>query len=118
VLQSMCTRRLGAVFCTYATRYRDDQTQPAELDLLGPETASAGRSTVVSFQLSKLSAVEITISKDGKTAFHKVATFRRGRRGFSWKPKSGGTYDVRLGAKELRTGRGLRTRASGTIDVG
>jgi hypothetical protein len=118
VLQSMCTRRLGDVYCTYAQRYRDDQTQPAELDLLGPDAATAGQDTFVSFQLSKLSAVEITIVKDGKTAFHKVATFRRGRRGLTWKPKSAGTYDVRLGAKELRTGNGLRTRASGTIDVG
>jgi D-glucuronyl C5-epimerase-like protein len=118
VLQSMCTRRLGDVYCTYAKRYTDDQTQPAELELLGPETATADQNAFVSFQLSKLSAVEITIVKDGKTAFHKVTTFRRGRRGFTWKPKSAGTYDVRLGAKELRTGKGLRTRDSGTIDVG
>jgi D-glucuronyl C5-epimerase-like protein len=118
VLQSMCSRKLGEVYCTYAMRYRDDQTQPATLELLGPETATADQDAFVSFELSKLSAVEITIVKDGKTAFHKVITFRRGRRGFTWKPKSAGTYDVRLGAKELRTGNGLRTRASGTIDVG
>jgi hypothetical protein len=118
VLQSMCTRRLGDVFCTYAKRYRDDQTQPAKLDFVGPDAATSGRDTFVSFQLSKLSAVEITITKGGKTAFHKVVTFRRGRRGFTWRPKSAGSYDVRLGAKELRTGKGLRTRASGTIDVG
>jgi hypothetical protein len=61
--------------------------------------------------------VEISVSKGGKTAFHKIATFRRGQRGFAWKPKSAGTYDVGLGAKELRTGKGLRTRDSGTIDV-
>jgi hypothetical protein len=118
VLQSMCSRKLGDVYCTYAKRYKADQTEPAELTLLGPDTASTGQNAFVSFQLSKRSAVEITIVKDGKTAFHKVATFSRGRRGFTWKPKSGGSYDVRLGAKELRTGRGLRTRDSGTIDVG
>jgi hypothetical protein len=118
VLQSMCSRRIGAVYCTYAKRYQSDQSDPAELTLLGPETATADQDAFVSFQLSKLSAVEITISKGGKTAFHKVATFRRGRRGFTWKPDSAGTYDVRLGAKELRTGKGLRTRDSGTIDVG
>jgi hypothetical protein len=117
VLQSMCSRRLGAVYCTYAKRYEADQTEPPELTLLGPETATAGQNAFVSFQLSKLSAVEITISKDGKTAFHKVATFSRGRRGFTWKPKSGGDYDVRISAKELRTGRGLHARDSGTIAV-
>jgi hypothetical protein len=113
----MCSRRLGDVYCTYAKRYKADQTEPADLSFLGPETATADQDAFVSFELSKLSAVEITIVKDGKTAFHKVATFRRGRRGFTWKPKSAGSYDVSLGAKELRTGRGLRTRASGTIDV-
>jgi hypothetical protein len=117
VLQSMCTRKLGDVYCTYAKRYKADQTEPADLSFAGPASATVDQDAYVSFQLSKLSAVEITISKDGKTAFHKVATFRRGRRGFTWKPKSGGSYDVRLGAKELRTGRGLRTRDSGTIDV-
>jgi hypothetical protein len=117
VLQSMCARRLGDVYCTYAKRYRDDQTTPAELSFTGPQTASVGQTALVSFQLSKLSAVEISVSKGGKTAFHKIATFRRGQRGFAWKPKSAGTYDVRLGAKELRTGKGLRTRDSGTIDV-
>jgi hypothetical protein len=117
VLQSMCSRRLGAVYCTYAKRYKADQTEPAELTLLGPETATSDHNAFVSFQLSKLSAVELTIVKDGKTAFHKLATWRRGRHGFTWKPKSAGSYEVRLGAKELRTGRGLRTRDSGTIDV-
>jgi D-glucuronyl C5-epimerase C-terminus len=117
VLQSMCSRRIGAVYCTYAKRYQSDQSDPAELTYGGPETASVGQDVFVAFQLSKLSAIEITISKGGKTAFHKVATFRRGRRGFTWTPKSPGTYSVRLSAKELRTGRGLHSRDSGTIDV-
>jgi D-glucuronyl C5-epimerase C-terminus len=117
VLQSMCSRRIGAVYCTYAKRYQSDQSDPAELTYAGPETASVGQDVFVAFQLSKLSAIEITISKGGKTAFHKVATFRRGRRGFTWTPKSPGTYSVRLSAKELRTGRGLHSRDSATIDV-
>ena len=117
VLQSMCSRKLGPLYCTYAKRYRADQTQPGEIDLIGPETAAAGQNAYVSFQLSKLSAVEIVVSGGGEPTFRKVATFRRGRRGFTWKPKSAGSYSVRLSSKELRTGRGLRARDSGTIDV-
>ena len=117
VLQSMCSRRLGPLYCTYAKRYRADQTQPGEIDLIGPESARAGQNAYVSFQLSKLSAVEIVISGGGEPTYRKLATFRRGRRGFTWKPRSGGSYSVRLSSKELRTGRGLRARDSGTIDV-
>ena len=116
-LQSLCNRLRTDVYCTHARRYRGYQVDPPRLSYVGPNTASAGRDTAVAFDLSKLSAVEVTIVKDGRTAFHKVATFRRGRRSFTWKPRSGGTYDVRLGAKELRTGRGLKGRATGVIEI-
>jgi hypothetical protein len=61
--------------------------------------------------------VEITITKGGGVVFHKIVTFYRGKRSFLWKPKSAGTYTVKLGAKELRTGQGLKGRTSGTIEV-
>src|SRR3954447_25973527 len=54
VLQSMCSRKLGDVYCTYTKRYRDDQTEPAELTFVGPGTASADQNAFVSFDLSKL----------------------------------------------------------------
>ena len=60
--------------------------------------------------MSKLSAVEITITTQGKTSLNKVANFRRGNGSFTWKPGTTGTYTVQLAAKELRTGQGLRTR--------
>jgi hypothetical protein len=117
LLQSMCTRRLGSDYCTYARRYQAYQTQPPTLTLAGPARAAAGEATAIVFELSKLSAVEVTVTRGGRTALHRIATFRRGRRSFSWRPGSPGTYSVRLGAKELRTGRGLRARDSGTIEV-
>ena len=91
-------------------------TEPAELELLGPETATKGQATSVRFSLSKLSAVQITITREGKMAMDRTATFRRGTRAFTFKPGATGTYSVRLAAKELRTGRGLRTRTSGEIE--
>ena len=117
VLESMCVRRLGDLYCRYATRYRNDQTKPAVLRFRGPETAQRRTLTAVSFELSKLSAVEISIYKGDHRAFHALDTFRRGRHAFYWKPRSAGEYRVRLSAKELRTGRYLRSHTSGLIGV-
>jgi D-glucuronyl C5-epimerase C-terminus len=118
VLQSMCSRGLGAVYCNYARRYRDYQTAPPALQFLGPGTASPGQVTRLSFDLSKLSAVEITVTKGDSVAFHKIATFYRGAHSFTWTPHSSGTYAVQLSAKEKRTGMGLKGRTSGTVEVG
>jgi hypothetical protein len=116
-LQSMCTRRLGAVYCTYARRYRGYQTDPPVLRLDLPELPRKGRLTAIRFSLSKLSAVEVTVTKGSRVALHRIATFRRGRGTFLWRPRSRGLYTVRLGAKELRTGRGLKDRAAGEVEV-
>ena len=116
-LQSLCNRRLGGPYCTYARRYRGYQTDPPELVLNGPAAAREDEWTRVTFTLSKLSAVEIFITKGEKLSLHRVATFRRGRRSFAWRPRSSGSFDVRVAAKELRTGRGLKDRDSGTVEV-
>jgi hypothetical protein len=116
-LQSMCTRRLGAVYCTYARRYRGYQTDPPVLRLALPERSTRGRTTAIRFSLSKLSAVEVTVSKGSRVAFHRMATFRRGRGTFLWRPRARGLYTVRLAAKELRTGMGLKDRAAGEMEV-
>ena len=117
VVTSMCTRRLGDLYCRYARRYRSDQRDPAVLRFRGPSTASSGQLTRVVFGVSKLSVVELRVYKGSSLAFRRVATFRKGRRSFLWRPRSSGLYTVRLGAKELRTGRGLRSRASGEVQV-
>ncbi len=67
------------------------------------------------FSLSKLSAVQVTITRDGRTALDRLATFRRGEGSFSWRPRAAGVYTIRLAAKELRTGRGLRASVSGEV---
>ena len=116
-LQSMCSRRLGKPYCTYAKRYRGYQTDPPELELNVPELTEKGDLTAIRFNVSKLSAVEITISKGEKVAMNRIATFRRGAGSFLWRPRSRGLYTVRLGAKELRTGRGLKDRGRAEIEV-
>jgi hypothetical protein len=116
-LRSMCNRRLGALYCTYARRYRGYQTDPPEITLTGPTTATEGSLTRIRFRLSKLSAVELKIYREGRLGFTRIATFRRGSGSFAWRPNSPGTYTVRLAAKEQRTGLGLKGRDSGDVLV-
>ncbi|HYP47782.1 MAG TPA: D-glucuronyl C5-epimerase family protein, partial [Thermoleophilaceae bacterium] len=117
LLQSMCARRLGASYCDYAARYRGYQSEPPELTLSAPELATAKRVTLIPFAVSKLSAVELKIYKGRRLAHERLASFRRGRGSFAWRPRSPGIYTVRLAAKELRTGLGLRDRDAAEIEV-
>ena len=117
LMRSACDRLHSDPFCSLAKKYRRYQTEPGVLKLLGPQTATKGKETRVRFSVSKLSAVEIKITKEGKTAINKIATFRRGNGSFAWKPKTTGTYTVKLGSKELRTGKGLKTKTSGPVEV-
>lgn len=116
LLSSMCDRVRDPVYCDTARKFRRYATEPAELVSLGPVTVAEGQATSVRFFVSKLSAVQVTITRDGRTALDKLATFRRGDGSFSWTPGASGTYSVRVAAKELRTGRGLRTQVLGRID--
>jgi hypothetical protein len=116
-LQSMCSRRLGALYCDYASRYRGYQVDPPELSFAGPDFAAARELTSIRFTVSKLSAVEVKIYKGARLVFQRLATFSRGSGSFAWRPRSPGLYTVQLGAKELRTGLGKRGRATGEVAV-
>lgn len=116
VLQGL-GRRLGEPYCAYAVRYRRYQTEPPALRFSGPSEAASRRVTRLRFTLSKLSVVELRVMKGRRVAFTRLATFRRGSRSFLWRPPSAGRYTIRIGAKEMRTGRSLRGRSSGSIVV-
>jgi D-glucuronyl C5-epimerase C-terminus len=117
LLQSMCNRRLGHLYCDYAERYRGYQVDPPELVYTGPDTATRNRYTRIRFSLSKLSAVEIHVYRAGKLAMYRLATFRRGGGSFLFRPRRTGVFTVRLAAKELRTGLGKKDRATGEFEV-
>jgi len=117
VMESMCTRHLGGIYCTYATRYRRYQTEPPRIEITGPSSTSVGQLTRIRFTLSKLSAVELRISRAGRVGVDEIATFGRGSGSFSWRPSSPGTYEIHLGAKEKRTGKGLKGHDDATIQV-
>jgi hypothetical protein len=117
-LQSMCSRRLGALYCDYARRYRGYQVDPPELIWEGPDLAAEDEPTAIRFNVSKLSAIEVKITNPhGKVTFSRLATFRRGDGSFTWTPRGPGVFTVSVAAKELRTGLGKRDRDGGEIQV-
>ena len=116
-LASMCTRRLGELYCEYADRYRGYQVDPPELTYTGPDVTTAKQLTSIRFRVSKLSAVEAKVYRGSKLVYDRLATFRRGVGAFAWRPRGPGNFTVRLGAKELRTGLGKKDKATTEIEV-
>jgi hypothetical protein len=118
ILQSMCTRRLGQVYCVYAKKYRGYQVDPPQVTYDGPLTGTEDEPVALRFKVSKLSAIEMTVRRpDGRVVFDRIATFRRGSGSFSWTPRGPSTFTVRVAAKELRTGLGKRDSDTAAIDV-
>jgi hypothetical protein len=115
-LQSLCSRHQGPVFCEYARKYHGYQVDPPTIDYEGPANATEDEPVSLRFSVSKLSAVQVTVTRpDGRVVFDRLATFRRGTGAFTWTPKGPSTFTVRVAAKELRTGLGKRD--SDTADV-
>ncbi len=118
ILQSMCTRRLGQVYCVYAKKYRGYQVDPPVITYEGPTLTTEDEPTALRFNVSKLSAVEVTVKRpDGRVVFDRLATFRRGNGSFTWTPRGPSTFSVRVAAKELRTGLGKRDSDTSQIEV-
>ena len=118
ILQSMCTRRLGQVYCVYAKKYRGYQVDPPQVTYEGPLSATEDEPVALRFEVSKLSAIEVTVRRpDGRVVFDRIATFRRGSGSFTWTPRGPSTFTVRVAAKELRTGLGKRDSDTAEIDV-
>ncbi|MET0615252.1 MAG: D-glucuronyl C5-epimerase family protein [Thermoleophilaceae bacterium] len=117
-LDSLCSRRQGAVFCEYAKKYRGYQVDPPVVTYEGPAAATEDEPVALGFDVSKLSAVQVTVTRpDGRVVFDRLATFRRGTSSFTWTPRGPSTFTVRVAAKELRTGLGKRDSATADVVV-
>lgn len=118
---SMCSRlhsekTVRQTYCDAARNFLSYMTDPAELEYLGPELVTKGVTANVRFSVSKLSAVQVTITRNGKVALDKLGTYRRGTWSLPWKPGAAGTYRIRVAAKELRTGKSLRSSITGIAE--
>ena len=83
-----------------------------------PELTEKGDLTAIRFNVSKLSAVEVTITK-GDEGWRSTGSppSGAGRARSCGGRARAGLYTVKLGAKELRTGLGLKDRGSTEIEV-
>jgi hypothetical protein len=117
-LQSLCSRRLGAIYCEYADKYHGYQVDPPEITYDGPGAGTEEEPVALRFNVSKLSAVQVTVTRpDGRVVFDRLGTFRRGSGSFTWTPRGPSTFTVRVAAKELRTGLGKRDSDSAQVEV-
>ncbi|HET6447950.1 MAG TPA: D-glucuronyl C5-epimerase family protein [Conexibacter sp.] len=115
-LRNLCDRTRISVYCTTATDYQGDLKEPPTLELL-TRRLRAHSSTLVRFELSKVSHVGMTIRReqDDKVVLATSASVSRGVHSYGWRvPRSPGTYDVTLSGIDLAGNAG---RASGTIEV-
>ena len=101
----------GAEYCDYARRYRGYQVDPPVLTYRGPGAGTADSPVAISFTLSKLSAVELTVTRpDGRVVFSRLATFRRGSGSFSWTPRG---WLLHRQPRREGAAHGLREEGSG-----
>jgi hypothetical protein len=115
-LHNLCDRTRTEIYCTTASDYTRDLKQPPTLELL-TRRLRARRSTLVRFELSKVSRVGMTIrrERDGKVVLSTSASVSRGAHSYGWSvPAAAGTYDVTLTGTDLAGNAG---RATGTIEV-
>jgi hypothetical protein len=112
-LNGLCQRSRVRVFCATATRFTSYLRQAPVLKVVTTK-AKQRKSSTLSFDLSKISTVGITLIHDGQTRLQTSATFGHGRRGITWTPRNPGPYTVKLFARDLAGNVG---RAEGTILV-
>ncbi len=114
-LQQLCTRTKAPVYCVTAQHFTAYLTTPPTLTLVTTQLRK-GKSSSISFQLSKISRVGIVvIGPGGNTLLSTSASFGYGTRAFLVPAlKHKGTYTIHLSATDLA---GNFNRIAGTIQV-
>jgi hypothetical protein len=114
-LQQLCQRTQAPVYCVTAQHFTAYLTTPPVLTLL-TQHVGKGKTSPISFRLSKISRVGIVvIGPGGNTLFSTSATFGYGIRSFTVPAlKHKGTYTIHMSATDLA---GNFSRIVGTIQV-
>jgi D-glucuronyl C5-epimerase-like protein len=92
-LKGLCERTKDRVYCHYSNRFTDYLHEHEKLRFLGA-SGRVGRSLALTFRLSKISCVTVTVKRGGATAFRSRLLMPYGTHSFSWIPRSAGTYTV------------------------
>jgi hypothetical protein len=113
-LHQLCTSTAVPVYCSTASRFDEDLKTPPALRLLTMRVP-AGKPGRISFRVSKISRVGITVALDGRAEFLTSASFSYGVHSFEIPPLArAGTYSVQLDATDLAGNYG---QTAGTMKV-
>jgi hypothetical protein len=101
-LAGLCRRTGVAVYCTTAQHFLDYKQQPPVIDVR-PRRLRGGRTGRVRFDLSKISSVDLRITRgDTVVEARPFGLVGHGSRSFGWDvPRRRGTYTVQLTARDL-----------------
>lgn len=116
-LRGLCTRTQIAVYCSTADSFTRYLLEHPRVELLRsrPSRARVKKTVRLRFRLSKISRVQIHVTRRGKVAFERrVVNLGYGVRSFTWRPSKPGRYRIRIEAADLRN---HHTVERGTITV-
>jgi hypothetical protein len=113
-LGGLCDRTQRAVYCDAHTRFTRYLHEPPRIHLVQPPKGKEDRLTALSFSLSKVSDVVVTVT--GRTTILRSAMHLPRGAGYRipWTPPRGGTYEVKVAAVGPE---GLRGVAKTTVAV-
>jgi hypothetical protein len=112
-LERLCERTATRVYCATATRFaRYVHERPRLADLA--RRARARRRARLSFHVSKISYVALTVRSGSRVLLRRAAELGRGGHYFSWTPPRAGRYTLELSARDLAGNRGT---AAGRVEV-
>ena len=97
-LKGLCDRTQDRVYCTYSTRFTNYMHEHEKLRYVGPRSARARRAVPLTFRLSKISCVTVTVKRGASTVFSSRVLQPYGTRSFTFVPRSAGTYTVEFTA--------------------
>lgn len=112
-LQQLCDRTGNSLFCSEASRFNSYLTTPPVLSLQ-TTSAAAGSASTISFGLSKISNVTLTILRGSQTVYSTTSQVPYGTDSFTVPALAAGTYTVQLTATDLAGNVGTTT---GTLTV-
>ncbi|MBV9606852.1 MAG: hypothetical protein JO027_17185 [Solirubrobacterales bacterium] len=99
-LQQLCDRTGNPTFCGEASRFNSYLKTAPVLGLL-TSTAHAGSSASLSFTLSKISNVTVSVLKGSQTVYSSTEQLPYGTDAFNLPALGAGTYSVQLSATDL-----------------
>jgi len=114
-LEGLCERTDVPVYCETALRFTEYKTVPPVVEVR-PRTLRGGTDGRVNFELSKISSVDLRITRGTKVVEARpFGVVGYGRRSFGWEvPRTRGEYTVELVVRDLAGNPGA---ASATVEV-